>query len=157
MGKSLVGRKFSGLSVIERTQKRHESSGKPLYLCRCRCGKEKLLQAASIYKTKSCGCLNAKPMGHTFTKQSGYNMVKVRMKTNGSGCYKYEHVHVMEQHLGRELFPEETVHHKNGVRNDNRISNLELWASNHPRGQKIKDLVSHAIEVLTRYSPESLA
>ena len=65
--------------------------------------------------------------------------------------YKFEHVLVMEKKLGRELFEGENVHHRNGVRNDNRPKNLELWIRPQPSGIRVLDAIKWAKEILRRY------
>lgn len=78
-----------------------------------------------------------------YENYAGYLMVQVpddSLYVEMRNVNKYTPAHrlVMAEHLGRPLRSDETVHHKNGDRTDNRLDNLELRQGNHGRGVRFR-------------------
>jgi hypothetical protein len=89
------------------------------------------------------------PPGSGHINRDGYKLI------TRDGVPIFEHRAVMENAIGRPLYEDETVHHINGIRLDNRAENLELWSSHHPPGQRITDLLDWAHEIIRRYEDEA--
>ena len=70
------------------------------------------------------------PDGYVLLWVESHPHAKRRPGQRHPGGYVREHRLVMEAHLGRYLLPTEVVHHLNGDNADNRIENLEVFASN---------------------------
>jgi hypothetical protein len=90
-----------------------------------------------------------------FKKKRGYfidkhGYVLLTEKTHG-GYQQPAHRAVMEAHIGRKLFAHETVHHKDGNRQNNAIKNLELWSTRHGKGQRVSDKIAFCIDFLKEY------
>lgn len=116
------------------------------------CGSEYKVKPSHAHKRKTCGkdcgkALRSRRMsgsgnhqfGVTGYKNSswkggrrisncGYVLIYAPDRSTRSDNYALEHRIVMEDFLGRRLLDSEIVHHINGNKTDNRITNLELMS-----------------------------
>ena len=101
----------------------------------CQCGQPKQGKSATCANCRTvAGSSNGRWRGGRTRHKAGYLMLWAPSHPrSGKGQYVFEHILVMERILGRYLLLAESVHHRNGVRDDNRPENLELKDVAHSR------------------------
>ena len=166
--KDLTGQKFGRLKAIKESG---GQGGRVYWECQCDCGKIKSIYIRNLIQgfTKSYGCLLAEikkewrgPKHGRWkggrTVANGYVSLLMRGHPDAyPNGYVLEHRFIMGNSLSRLLGKDETVHHKNGIKTDNRIENLELRLKKmHSPGQSIQDLIPYWKEMLKRYAPHEL-
>lgn len=125
--------KFCSRACIGRHRKGSGSGPTPNHHFECvQCGR-----SCSVYRSPtapveprfcSLACIGASQRGdqnpayHTGRHIDAQGYIRVRV----DGRYELEHRVVMAEHIGRPLLAKEVVHHRNCVRTDNRIENLQL-------------------------------
>lgn len=91
---------------------------------------------------KGCGTID----------KNGYKIIKCHKHPNSrKKGDMFEHTFIMSEYLKRPLIKGERIHHKNGIRTDNRIENLELWNITQPSGQRVKDRLTYYKEFIEQY------
>jgi len=165
-----VGDVFGELTVLRIDSKAERGKNKCIkWICKCSCGTiVKLLSTHLIRKEKpttTCGDRSIHWSGEKCNfwkggrtvKDNGYVMIMNKKYPNAhKSGYVFEHALVMSAEIGRPPRDSETVHHKNGIRSDNRIENLELWESNHPSGQRVSGMIDFCKKYLSEHDAEYL-
>ncbi len=121
----------------------------------CECGRVRQVKSATCAECRTVKeRANGNWKGGRTRHHKGYVMVRAPghpKAGRGRTPYVFEHVLVAEELLGRYLIPGESVHHRNGVRDDNRPENLELWTRPQPAGIRVSDAIEWALAILGRY------
>jgi len=127
--KMYINQKFNHLLILDIFKK----DGCYIAKCKCDCGNIKNMRLDHVIKNdyKSCGCLRYKKQRKRleFWDGAGYKKIYSPNHPRSRAGYVFEHILVVEKHLGRYLKSEEVIHHRDENRTNNQINNLRLFAN----------------------------
>lgn len=103
-----------------------------------------------LSEVRKCNYNGLNGYGHTKLHPRGYVLAYAPLhpKAHKDG-YVMLHTVIMEQSIGRYLYPDEVVHHKNHIRDDNRIDNLELMKKHDHCSMHMKEINGKKGELLS--------
>jgi hypothetical protein len=137
------GRRSDCKSCVAARQKGNYSKDSNYSDLACECGQPKSRGCARCARCAVKYRQNVNPRWRRNSK--GY------LRQTRDGKDVLQHRIIMEEYLGRALADHETIHHKNGQRDDNRIENLELWSKAQPYGQRVEDKLEWCRWFISQY------
>ena len=150
-----IQRQKNGTDMEARPESFQQNMGKSCRIPECERNAHCKGMCKLHYEQVKRGLTPGPPKKRTIKKGEWYTLESGYVFRTKDGRREFQHRVVMAEVIGRELYSHETPHHRNGIRDDNRPENLELWSKSQPAGQRVEDKIAWAKEFLAQYGYET--